>query len=158
MFEGSNIIVREDEPSSLIAHGLDSKLYKDLMRETQIAVAAGSETFMPDQTNAHPTRMASNWDMLDFQADPGTDLEEGLKKPVDRHLRLGWDDQSIRCSVRVFFADQFDALRKNCGCEQLFVESLSRCVKWDALGGKSGSAFLKTKGRVAHRTFPQVYF
>lgn len=26
------------------------------------------------------------------------------------------------------------------------VESLARCVKWDASGGKSGSAFLKTRG------------
>ena len=26
------------------------------------------------------------------------------------------------------------------------IESLARCVKWDAGGGKSGSAFLKTRG------------
>jgi len=26
------------------------------------------------------------------------------------------------------------------------IESLARCVKWDASGGKSGSAFLKTRG------------
>lgn len=27
------------------------------------------------------------------------------------------------------------------------IESLARCVKWDASGGKSGSAFLKTRGK-----------
>jgi 1-phosphatidylinositol-3-phosphate 5-kinase len=26
------------------------------------------------------------------------------------------------------------------------IESLARCFKWDASGGKSGSAFLKTRG------------
>jgi 1-phosphatidylinositol-3-phosphate 5-kinase len=48
--------------------------------------------------------------------------------------------------VKYFFAEQFDALRKNCGCEDPYIQSLSRCVRWEALGGKSGSAFMKTKG------------
>jgi hypothetical protein len=32
-------------------------------------------------------------------------------------------------------------------CEKSLVESLTRCVKWNASGGKSGSAFLKTRGQ-----------
>jgi hypothetical protein len=47
---------------------------------------------------------------------------------------------------RIFFAEQFAALRSACQCEDSFVESLARCVQFDASGGKSGSAFLKTKG------------
>lgn len=47
---------------------------------------------------------------------------------------------------RIFFAEQFAALRSACDCEDSFVESLARCVQFDAAGGKSGSAFLKTKG------------
>jgi hypothetical protein len=47
---------------------------------------------------------------------------------------------------RIFFAEQFAALRLACDCEDSFVESLARCVAFDAAGGKSGSAFLKTKG------------
>jgi 1-phosphatidylinositol-3-phosphate 5-kinase len=39
-------------------------------------------------------------------------------------------------------------LRQACGCEDSFIESLARCVKWDSSGGKSGSAFLKTKGEL----------
>lgn len=46
---------------------------------------------------------------------------------------------------KVFFAEQFDALRRNCGVDNLFEQSLARCVKWDASGGKSGSFFLKTR-------------
>lgn len=47
-------------------------------------------------------------------------------------------------SCKIFFAEQFDAFRKTCSCEENFIQSLSRCVKWDSSGGKSGSAFLKT--------------
>ena len=45
---------------------------------------------------------------------------------------------------KIFYAEQFDALRKNCGVEGRFAESLSRCSKWDSKGGKSKSVFLKT--------------
>jgi 1-phosphatidylinositol-3-phosphate 5-kinase len=139
--------VREDEPSSIIAHGLDSQLYKDLMKESHNhSVASSSEVFMPESELGHGGNRSSNWDVLEFQTDAGTDLEEVMKKPMDRHLRLAWDDATLRYTIRVFFADQFDALRKNSGCQELFIESLARCHKWDAQGGKSGSAFLKTKG------------
>lgn len=45
---------------------------------------------------------------------------------------------------KIFFAEQFDALRRKCGVNENFIGSLSRCVKWDSTGGKSGAAFLKT--------------
>jgi len=45
----------------------------------------------------------------------------------------------------VLYPEQFDALRRTYDCEKNMVESLSRCVKWNASGGKSGSAFLKTQ-------------
>jgi 1-phosphatidylinositol-3-phosphate 5-kinase len=35
-------------------------------------------------------------------------------------------------------------LRRKCGVADRFVESLSRCSKWDSKGGKSKSIFLKT--------------
>jgi len=41
--------------------------------------------------------------------------------------------------------EQFHALRKAAGCEYSYIQSLARCMKWDATGGKSGSSFLKTK-------------
>ena len=49
-------------------------------------------------------------------------------------------------SCVVFCAEQFEALRRNCGCDSTVIESLARCLKWDASGGKSGSGFLKTRG------------
>ena len=142
----SNYVVREDEPSSLIAYFLSSKVYKDMLREPNTTIAAVPETFMPDQSHGHAARAASDWDVLQLHTESGTDIEDNVKKPVDRHLRLNLDHSVLHCSMRVYFADQFHALRQNCGCGDMFIESLARCVKWDALGGKSGSAFLKTKG------------
>lgn len=135
----------------MIAHCLDSKLYKKTMKENQeptIAATSTTEAFMPEQPAGHGGNRGSNWDVLEMQTEPGTDLEEAMKKSTDRHLRLSFDDSTLRCTMKVFFADQFAALRRNCDCEELFIESLARCVKWDAIGGKSGSTFLKTKGEI----------
>lgn len=41
--------------------------------------------------------------------------------------------------------EQFEALRKSCGVNEHYIQSLARCVKWKAKGGKSGSAFSKTR-------------
>lgn len=46
---------------------------------------------------------------------------------------------------KIFYIEQFDALRRNCGVADRYVESLSRCVKWDSKGGKTKSVFLKTQ-------------
>jgi len=55
---------------------------------------------------------------------------------------------TITCTI--LYPEQFDALRKTYDCDKSMIESLARCVKWDASGGKSGSAFLKTRGRHEH--------
>jgi len=58
-----------------------------------------------------------------------------------------FESGSVTISCVVFCAEQFDALRRACQCDHTLIESLARCLKWDASGGKSGSAFLKTRGR-----------
>ncbi|KAG2046282.1 SAICAR synthase-like protein [Suillus hirtellus] len=51
----------------------------------------------------------------------------------------------LTISCTALYPEQFDASRRTHNCEKSMVESLARCVKWDANGGKSGSAFLKTR-------------
>ena len=46
---------------------------------------------------------------------------------------------------KVYFATQFDRMRQYFGVNDWFAETLAKCSKWDATGGKSGSSFLKTK-------------
>ena len=60
------------------------------------------------------------------------------------HLKYQFEDGYSTILCKIFFTQQFDALRRKCGINENFIESLSRCVKWDSAGGKSGSAFLKT--------------
>lgn len=63
---------------------------------------------------------------------------------IPRHVEF--ESGSVTISCVMFCAEQFDALRRTCQCDRTSIESLARCLKWDASGGKSGSAFLKTRG------------
>lgn len=54
---------------------------------------------------------------------------------VGKHLKI---------SCTVYYAKQFDLLRKRCGIDDVFVKSLSRSSNWQAEGGKSRAHFWKT--------------
>lgn len=60
-----------------------------------------------------------------------------------------FESGGVAISCVVFCAEQFETLRRTCQCDHTVIESLARCLKWDASGGKSGSAFLKTRGKSA---------
>ncbi len=64
-----------------------------------------------------------------------------------------FESGGLTISCTLLYPEQFDALRRTYDCERSMVESLARCVKFDASGGKSGSAFLKTLGMpLSHST------
>lgn len=63
-----------------------------------------------------------------------------------KFVHTAFESGGLTISCTVLFPEQFDALRRTYDCEKSLIESLARCVKWDASGGKSGSAFLKTLG------------
>jgi hypothetical protein len=60
---------------------------------------------------------------------------------------IAFESGGLTISCTVLYPEQFDALRRMYDCDKSMIESLARCVKWNASGGKSGSAFLKTLGR-----------
>lgn len=116
---------------------------------------------MPDETFVPGADRSSTWGLLDVQVD-GNDVEETLRKPGAKHFRLRsslspprrmslnrlaeFEEGSTNFFCKIFFAEQFDALRQNCGCGTQFIESLARCVKWESSGGRSKVDFLKTRG------------
>ena len=51
----------------------------------------------------------------------------------------------FKVSCTVYYAKQFDLLRKRCGVDDVFVKSLSRSSNWEAEGGKSRANFWKTR-------------
>ncbi|KAI0785293.1 hypothetical protein BC629DRAFT_1582350 [Irpex lacteus] len=142
IFRDSSMVVRTDEPTSIIALALNSPQYRDMLsrsraekrqaREAKLTDGAG-ETFMPDDPSV--VESCSTWGVVNELRVPSSKLPWAIC--IIRKWRL-----TISCTV--LFAEQFDALRRTYDCEKSMIESLARCVKWDASGGKSGSAFLKT--------------
>ncbi|KZZ91258.1 phosphatidylinositol-4-phosphate 5-kinase fab1 [Ascosphaera apis ARSEF 7405] len=121
VFEDSDIIVREDEPSSVIAFALNSEDYK------QKLAAAAAEA-----------KLASPTEETDIAC------EDDLLQETGTHLKFLFQESEADMMCKIFYAGQFDALRRKCGVSNRIVESLSRCMKWDSQGGKSQSLFLKT--------------
>ena len=130
VFADCDIIVREDEPSSLIAFALDSSDYKDKLASIQQRFDEMEEQLEKPGSNAEDVREAR--------------VEHALLRETGTHLKYQFQEGQARMLCKVFYAEQFDALRIKCGVADRIVESLSRCAKWDSKGGKTRSLFLKT--------------
>ncbi|KAG8533181.1 uncharacterized protein KY384_001964 [Bacidia gigantensis] len=133
IFADSDIIVREDEPSSLIAFALGSQDYYAKLRSI-------IESSPPSAEKIDESR---NQDPILSPADQ-VQVEEALLRPTGTHLKYQFSEGSAKMLCKIFFAEQFDAVRRKCGVSSRIVESLARCGKWDSKGGKSKSVFLKT--------------
>ncbi|CAG8602955.1 4921_t:CDS:2 [Paraglomus brasilianum] len=140
VFPDSKVIVREDEPSSIIAFTLSSKDYLEKLHSVQKTQPSttSSERFMPGDELKSGSQ-GSDWGILDV------DAGDALLRETGSHIKYQVQEGSTKLLCKIFFAEQFDALRRNCECDETYVQSLARCVKWDSSGGKSGSAFLKTR-------------
>ncbi|CAG8467606.1 2144_t:CDS:10 [Racocetra fulgida] len=71
----------------------------------------------------------------------------------DRSAPLSWNrknqkEQDSPHIKHMYFAEQFDYLRRRCGIEDIYVDSLSRCSSWKVSGGKSSSTFFKTQAKI----------
>lgn len=169
IFVDSDVIIREDEPSSLIAFCLSTSDYKQKMSKldrqeqsgttnfdplatstTQISDFSGSEKKSIDSTNEKISGPSFSKEPPNISpsgkafVDPASNLEAVMTNSTGVHLRYQFEDGLTVMSCKIFFAEHFDAFRRICGCNDKFIQSLSRCVKWDSSGGKSGSGFLKT--------------
>lgn len=178
VFTDSDVIIREDEPSSLVAFCLSTTDYKQKMASLDSTSAVKTEknsndedipnsisTKFSDKTADNNEMFQKNSDYIDNQPvsefngnesqnntnnsnikadDIKKDLEAVMTKKTAIHLRYQFEDGLVVMSCKVFFAEHFEAFRKICNCDENFIQSLSRCVKWNSSGGKSGSGFLKT--------------
>ncbi|RAH64328.1 1-phosphatidylinositol-3-phosphate 5-kinase FAB1 [Aspergillus aculeatinus CBS 121060] len=130
VFADCDIIVREDEPSSLIAFALDSSDYKEKLTAIQRRFEE------PEEKGASPEQ--------GIEAFEETRVEHALLRSTGTHLKYQFQEGQAKMLCKIFYAEQFDALRRKCGVAERIVESLSRCAKWDSKGGKTKSLFLKT--------------
>ncbi|KAH6650917.1 hypothetical protein F5144DRAFT_67036 [Chaetomium tenue] len=146
IFFDSDVIIREDEPSSLVAFALSSEDYMSKLAEIRQRwempdtdeSSDGLEMKRPQSSNpeAKTAAKASRYN---------TELEKSLLRPTGMHVKYQFTEGAARMTCQIFYAEQFDALRRKCGVGDRFVESLSRCLKWDSKGGKTKSVFLKTQ-------------
>ncbi|KAJ5602021.1 hypothetical protein N7510_011555 [Penicillium lagena] len=130
VFADCDIIVREDEPSSLVAFALDSSDYKAKLASIQKRY----DELEDSQPESEDDTVSAN----------ETRVEHALLRATGTHLKYQFQEGQAKMLCKVFYAEQFDALRKKCGVADRIVESLSRCAKWDSKGGKTKSLFLKT--------------
>ncbi|KAI9682020.1 MAG: 1-phosphatidylinositol-3-phosphate 5-kinase [Caeruleum heppii] len=139
VFLDSDVIVREDEPSSLIAFALSSQDYRGKLasiRKPGGSGATSSEaTGVKGGTGSHQDH---------FDTSEEVEVEKSLLRSTGTHLKYQFAEGTSRMLCKIFYAEQFDAVRRKCGVADRIVESLSRCIKWDSKGGKTRSVFLKT--------------
>lgn len=138
VFGDVDVIIREDEPSSLIAFSLATNDYKMMLQSVR---QQGQ-----DRNNKVLTMEHEKYFSPDFGQDSvdQVDVETSLHNATGTHLIMRFEHGSAKFLCKIFYAEQFDALRRKCGVNDRIVESLSRCVKWKSQGGKTNSAFLKT--------------
>ena len=143
-FADSDIIVREDEPSSLISFCLSTNDYKQ-----KIKVMAQDRVHDTAEINEYSNKKFNSFAKIEKKFKTKNEnglnvLEDAMVKNSYTHLKYQYLDGNTNLSCKIFYAEQFDAFRKACGNNENFVQSLARCVKWNSKGGKSGSNFLKT--------------
>lgn len=145
IFADEDVIVREDEPSSLIAFTLQSGHYISKLAELRSQGSAGKngQNRASSQKSAASGRGDANSDICEDGVDQA-EVETSLLRATGTHLAYSFVDSTARMQCKIFFAEQFDAVRRKCGVADRIVESLSRCLKWDSKGGKTKSVFLKT--------------
>ncbi|CAG8949455.1 hypothetical protein HYFRA_00014228 [Hymenoscyphus fraxineus] len=136
IFTDQDVIIREDEPSSLIAFTLQSQAYKSNLEEIRSRGEASKHEHPPSSDSGTP-------DLCDDGVDQA-EVETSLLRSTGTHLGFSFSDGSASMKCKIFYAEQFDAVRRKCGVSDRIVESLSRCLKWDSKGGKTKSVFLKT--------------
>ena len=139
IFMDSDIVVREDEPSSLIAFALGSEDYQaklaDIRHQWHLQIQRNGSD---DGGEPRSFPSTSGGESVDEE------LEKSLLRATGTHLKYQFMEGSARMTCKIFYAEQFDALRRKCGVADRMVESMSRCLKWDSRGGKTRAVFLKT--------------
>ncbi|KAK3067860.1 hypothetical protein LTS18_000912, partial [Coniosporium uncinatum] len=130
VWEDSDIIVREDEPSSIIALALSDADYQSKLHTFRKQAAEGKPL---------PANIAAA-----VQNEEEASIQRNLLHQKSTNIIYAFTHRGVRARCKIFYAESFDALRRKCGVADRFVESLSRCLKWDSKGGKTKSLFLKT--------------
>lgn len=151
IFRESSMVVRTDEPTSIIAMTLNSPQYREMLTKSRAEkrvvkepkLSDGGEAFMPDDCST--TDSNSTWGVVNVDSSDETNPTDDLRIASSKlPWAFSFESGGLTITCTILYPEQFDALRRTYDCEKSMIESLARCVKFNASGGKSGSAFLKT--------------
>ncbi|XP_011497004.1 PREDICTED: 1-phosphatidylinositol 3-phosphate 5-kinase [Ceratosolen solmsi marchali] len=152
------IVVNEAEPSSIIAYALDSHDYKHVLQE-QLRSIKGSEfissplnrrKLQENRENISPMEIDKVVQAVETIVNVNNteiDEEKKVAKQLQNYIEVQFTDSTTNFYCRIYFAAQFATLRENILSygEEGYIRSLSHSIQWAARGGKSGSAFCKTR-------------
>ncbi|KAJ3016458.1 UNVERIFIED_CONTAM: hypothetical protein HDU68_012208 [Siphonaria sp. JEL0065] len=176
IFPNSNVILREEEPTSILAFVLGLEEYRMHLETLSVKRPSEANGEVVDSSSSIQTANPSSPIMSLSSAI--ANISEGLvdsaskvlmgssslfmnsdeyavespvfshKVSVDlnpRHVKIRFGEKKHVFSCKVYYAAEFEALRRKCGIESgAFLESLSRCIGWRASGGKTKAMFFKT--------------
>ncbi|ORX34094.1 SAICAR synthase-like protein [Piromyces finnis] len=192
IFRGSLVIVREDEPSSVIAFALNSREYRNSLLQqqqqfqpqslprrhnnsihsvghngsiinaltsyattTSVNSAVDSENLntpvsaVTNGSNVNTTNGSTNLVETQNSALPTHSNASGIVNddnvPDEENTTREFMDGSTRIFCKIFYPEKFENLRKNCGVDKIYIQSLSHCLKWSNDGVNQVQPFLKTR-------------
>ncbi|EMD31168.1 hypothetical protein CERSUDRAFT_89288 [Gelatoporia subvermispora B] len=118
------------------AHGLDRTTSPSTFTSTLTSSFANAMRYMLKPEVPRPPGVKSHHGLLSAES-PAID-----ERP---HIKYDWTiGKRLKFSCTVYYARQFDSLRRRCGIQDTFLQSLARSENWAADGGKSKSNFWKT--------------
>ncbi|CAG8851053.1 24456_t:CDS:2, partial [Racocetra persica] len=97
----------------------------DTVKEVKIAKPEINVTDSPDEFSGKDyTRIR------DDRSAPLSWNRKNHKEQDSPHIKHKAVRGNKRITCTVYFAEQFDYLRRRCGIEDIYVDSLSRCSSW----------------------------
>ncbi|XP_060534616.1 1-phosphatidylinositol 3-phosphate 5-kinase [Cylas formicarius] len=143
--------VFEAELSSIVAHALATPDYKKALEEltSKSPSPATKRKNLADKTDEEKASgllgfLRGKEGGSDGEAEPAT--PDDARKSRNAHVEVHFQDGASKFSCTAYLADKFAALRSALvpSGEDGYVRSLSRSMRWNVRGGKSGSTFAKT--------------
>ncbi|KAI8807427.1 hypothetical protein BJ742DRAFT_679041 [Cladochytrium replicatum] len=144
IFPNSFVLVRENEPTSIIAYALSPQTLQ--ISDRPGGKKEGSLWPPMNGQNGNGGNHGNNSSLqflgTTFRSKVRVFSHEPGVAPCHIKYRFIEDKTSFSCTM--YYAEQFDSLRRRCGLNDTFIRSLSRCVSWQASGGKSKATFFRT--------------
>uniref|UniRef100_A0A0W0FRZ1 1-phosphatidylinositol-3-phosphate 5-kinase n=1 Tax=Moniliophthora roreri TaxID=221103 RepID=A0A0W0FRZ1_MONRR len=132
IFRDSSMVVRTDEPTSIIALALNSPQYREMLaksraekRTAREARLTEGEAFMPDDRSI--AESTSTWGVVNVDPSELADPTEDLRVPSSKlPWAITFESGGLIISCTVLYPEQFDALRRTYDYDRFIAKELSR--------------------------------